>query len=76
MVGEQGARAGSMGGLGGLGLAGPNSRTKDIGRDELEWVRSTTEKVRIASAEKERAKEGKKDNGGRFGEEKRRLFKS
>ena len=73
VIGEQGARVGSVGGL---GLAGPNSGTKIIGKDELEWVRSTTEKVRIASAEKEKAKLGRKDKGGKFGEEKRRLFKS
>ncbi|KAG9246351.1 hypothetical protein BJ878DRAFT_540392 [Calycina marina] len=64
--------------LGGLGMAGPNSGgKKQISHSAQEWVRSTTEKVRVASAEKEREKANAAESrrGSGWGEEKRRLFK-
>jgi len=51
----------------GLGLAGPNSKPKVISERDEEWVESMKEKVRLASAEKEKRE---KDGKGRksFGE--------
>ena len=40
-----------------LGLAGPKSKPKPISERDAEWVESMTEKVRLASAEKEWSKE-------------------
>lgn len=51
---------------GGLGLAGPKSKPKPISERDQEWVESMKEKVRLASAEKEKLhnrKEGKADGG-------------
>ncbi|KAH8587462.1 hypothetical protein B0O99DRAFT_641714 [Bisporella sp. PMI_857] len=55
----------------GLGLAGPGSKRKDISETEQEWVRSTTEKVKQASAEKEKGKEKVMEKSGTT----RRLFR-
>lgn len=65
---------------GGLGLAGPKTKAKAISERDQEWVESMKEKVRLASAEKEKQQQ-RKDGGRRsFGElEKvggtKRLFK-
>lgn len=45
-----------------LGLAGPKGRGKVISERDQEWVESMKEKVRLASAEKEREK-GRRDTG-------------
>jgi hypothetical protein len=39
---------------GGLGLAGPNGKNVRISEKDAEWVQNMKEKVRLASAEKER----------------------
>jgi hypothetical protein len=67
---------------GGLGLAGPKSKPKAISERDAEWVESMKEKVRLASAEKEKALHRKDGSAGRksFGEMEKvggtkRLFK-
>lgn len=51
---------------GGLGLAGPKSKSKPISERDQEWVESMKEKVRLASAEKEKQqrKEGSRKSFG------------
>ncbi|KAL2067652.1 hypothetical protein VTL71DRAFT_15748 [Oculimacula yallundae] len=51
-----------------LGLAGPKSRNITISDRDQEWVESMKEKVRLASAEKERRESGRKEGRASFGE--------
>lgn len=59
-----------------LGLAGPKGKRGDISQEKMAWVESMKEKVRVASAEKEKIKEREEEFGrlGRAGATKR-LFK-
>jgi hypothetical protein len=63
-----------------LGLAGPKSKSKVISERDQEWVESMKEKVRLASAEKEKRRDSEKVERRSFGEMEKvggtkRLFK-
>lgn len=58
----------------GLGLAGPRSRKGEISAENAAWVESMKEKVRIASAEKEKKEKAVFGDMGQVGATKR-LFK-
>ncbi|KAI9746371.1 MAG: hypothetical protein M1818_000083 [Claussenomyces sp. TS43310] len=57
-----------------LGLAGPRRRQTEMSEESMAWVESMKEKVRVASAEKEREKNREFGGLGRVGGTKR-LFK-
>ena len=57
-----------------LGLAGPRSRKSEISAENAAWVESMKEKVRIASAEKEKKEKATFGDMGQVGATKR-LFK-